>query len=160
MYRSDQFCFRPGSAPFPLRIRSISAIRYIRFWIRIRSLSAPLRIRWKHMVEDMVKAKSDPIRLQPYRGQSRRHSLPWGLNLCGRPNRAASRGIFAEELREGRTCVDGQTGLRRGASLPRGYAEDSSRHRLRWRPLCLYRGLPTVGVCFHSCSVFRKGVYI
>jgi hypothetical protein len=45
----------------PLHFRSESAIRYICFWIRIRSLSAPLRIRWKHIVEDKVKAKSDPI---------------------------------------------------------------------------------------------------
>jgi hypothetical protein len=40
-----------------LHFCSESVIRYICFRIRIRSLSAPLRIRRKHM----VKAKSDPI---------------------------------------------------------------------------------------------------
>jgi hypothetical protein len=49
------------SAPNSLHFCSESVIRYICFRIRIRSLSAPLRIRRKHMVEDMVKAKSDPI---------------------------------------------------------------------------------------------------
>jgi hypothetical protein len=38
------------------------AIIYIRSWIRIRSLSAPFWIRQKHMVEGMVKTKSDLIR--------------------------------------------------------------------------------------------------
>jgi hypothetical protein len=58
--RTDPISF--VSAPNPLHFCSESVIIYIRFRIRIRSLSAPLRIRWKHMIEDMVKAKSNPIR--------------------------------------------------------------------------------------------------
>jgi hypothetical protein len=59
---SISYVFTPSS----LHFCSESAIRYIRFRIRIRSLSAPLRIRWKNMVEKMVKVKSDPIHLHPY----------------------------------------------------------------------------------------------
>jgi hypothetical protein len=36
---------------------------------------------------------------------------------------------------EGRSYADGQIELHRGASTPRGYAEGSPRHRLRWRQL-------------------------
>jgi hypothetical protein len=50
------------SAPSPPYFRSESVIRYICSRIRIRSLSAPFRIRRKHMVEDMVNTKCDPIR--------------------------------------------------------------------------------------------------
>jgi hypothetical protein len=50
-------------APSPLHFGSKSAITYICFRVCIRILSALLRIWWKHMVEDMVKEKSDPIRL-------------------------------------------------------------------------------------------------
>jgi hypothetical protein len=50
-----------ASAPSPLHFHSEYTIRYIYFRIRIRSLSTPLHRR-KHMVEDMVKVKSDPIR--------------------------------------------------------------------------------------------------
>jgi hypothetical protein len=57
--RTDPISF--VSAPNPLYFRSESVIRYIRFRIRILSLSAPLWIRQKHMVEDIVKAKSNPI---------------------------------------------------------------------------------------------------
>jgi hypothetical protein len=49
------------SAPNLLHFRSKSTIRYIRFQIHILLLSAPLQIRWKNIVEDMVKAKSNPI---------------------------------------------------------------------------------------------------
>jgi hypothetical protein len=50
------------SAKSPLYFCSESMIKYIHFRIRIWSLSAPLWIRWKNMVEDIVNAKSDPIR--------------------------------------------------------------------------------------------------
>jgi hypothetical protein len=50
------------SAPSPFHFRSESTIKDIRFRICIRSLSAPLRIRRKNMVENMVKIKSNPIR--------------------------------------------------------------------------------------------------
>jgi hypothetical protein len=49
------------SAPSPLHFCSEFAVRYIRFRIRIQSLSAPLRIRRNNMVQDMVEGKSDPI---------------------------------------------------------------------------------------------------
>jgi hypothetical protein len=36
----------------------------------------------------------------------------------------------------GKSYADGQIELRRGASTPRGYADDSPRRRLRRRQLC------------------------
>jgi hypothetical protein len=42
--------------------------------------------------------------------------------------------------------TDGQKELHRGASMPRGYTESSSRRRLRRRQLSLRRGLLAVGI--------------
>ena len=54
------------SAPNPLHFRSESMMTYIRHRIRNRLLSDPIRIREKNTVKDMVEAKSDPIRSDPF----------------------------------------------------------------------------------------------
>jgi hypothetical protein len=53
---------------------------------------------------------------------------------------------------EGISYADGQIELRRGASMPRGYAEGSPRRRLRRRQLSLRRGPFAVGIRWNSCS--------
>jgi hypothetical protein len=62
--RTDPISFI--SAPSSLHFFSKSAIKYNHFRICIQSLSTSLRIRQKNVVKDMIKAKSDPIRLHTY----------------------------------------------------------------------------------------------
>ena len=53
------------SAPNPFQFRSESVIIYIRHQIRNRSLYDSIRIQEKNVVNGMVEAKSNPIRLHP-----------------------------------------------------------------------------------------------